>query len=175
MTHTTEERRPVVLVAEDDRDILELVRFRLERSGYETVCARDGEEALRLACDCCPDIAVIDVMMPKHNGYDVTRRLRADQRTEHLPVLLLTARVRDDDIERGFEAGADDYLEKPFSPEELRARVAAILDGSGTESKVSSSRGAGAGPGRWHVIGAGAPLRRDGAGVRAGGEARVSR
>jgi DNA-binding response OmpR family regulator len=119
--------KPLVLVAEDDRDILELVRCRLERSGYETVCARDGEEALQIACDCCPDLAVIDVMMPKQDGYDVTRRLRADERTKKLPVLLLTARVREEDIERGFEAGADDYLEKPFSPQELRARVQAIL------------------------------------------------
>jgi DNA-binding response OmpR family regulator len=156
------ERRPVVLVAEDDEDILDLVRFRLERSGYDTVCARDGEQALQLACDCCPDVAVIDVMMPKRNGYDVTRRLRADERTEHLPVLLLTARVRDDDIERGFAAGADDYLEKPFSPEELRARV-------------SSLRGAGAGPRRRHVIGASAAVRRNGTGGGAGGEAGVSR
>jgi DNA-binding response OmpR family regulator len=154
------ERRPVVLVAEDDQDIRDLVCLRLQRSGYETVCARDGEEALRLACDCCPDVAVIDVMMPKRNGYDVTRRLRADQRTEDLPVLLLTARVREDDIERGFAAGADDYLEKPFSPEELRARV-------------SSLRGARAGPRRRHVIGAGAAVRRDGAGDWAGSEARV--
>jgi DNA-binding response OmpR family regulator len=171
----TQKHRPVVLVAEDDSDILDLVRFRLERSGYETVCARDGEEALLLACDCCPDVAVIDVMMPKQNGYDVTRRLRADERTEHLPVLLLTARVRDDDIERGFEAGADDYLEKPFSPEELRARVAAILGGSGNGTKVSSLRGAGAGPRRRHVIGASAAVRRNGAGGGAGGEAGVSR
>jgi DNA-binding response OmpR family regulator len=127
MTHVLEERKPVVLVAEDDKDIRDLVCYRLERSGYDTVCARDGEEALQLACDCCPDLAVIDVMMPKQNGYDVTRLLRADERTENLPVILLTGRVQDADIERGFEAGADDYLRKPFSPQELRARVQAIL------------------------------------------------
>jgi DNA-binding response OmpR family regulator len=164
------DRRPVVLVAEDDEDILDLVRFRLERAGYETVCARDGEQALQLACDCCPDVAVIDVMMPKQNGYEVTRRLRADERTETLPVILLTARVRENDIERGFEAGADDYLEKPFSPQELRARIEAILS---VTAEVSSLRGARAGPRRRHVIGARATLRRDGAGVGAGGETGV--
>jgi DNA-binding response OmpR family regulator len=154
---------PVVLVAEDDKDILELVRVRLARCGYQIVCARDGEEALQLACDCCPDLAIIDVMMPKQNGYDVTRRLRADRPTEDLPVLLLTARVRDDDIARGFAAGADDYLEKPFSPEELRARVESILRSLPSAPEVSSLRGAGAGPRRRHIIGARAAIRRDGA------------
>jgi DNA-binding response OmpR family regulator len=119
--------RQVVLVADDDKDILALVAFRLERSGYEVVTAADGEEALRLARERTPDLAVLDVMMPKLTGYDVTRALRADESTSRIPVILLTARVQEADVARGFEAGADDYVKKPFSPQELRARVQAIL------------------------------------------------
>ncbi|TMD63234.1 MAG: response regulator, partial [Chloroflexi bacterium] len=104
-----------------------LVSFRLERSGYDVVQARDGEDALRLATEAQPDLAVLDVMMPKLTGYDVTRQLREQESTSHMPVILLTARVQEADVARGFESGADDYLKKPFSPQELRARVQAIL------------------------------------------------
>ena len=118
---------PVVLVADDDPDILELVAFRLERAGYDIVRARDGEEALQLAAEHVPDLAVLDVMMPKLNGYEVTQRIRQDDATSDMPVILLTARVQEADVERGFQVGADDYLKKPFSPQELRARVQSIL------------------------------------------------
>ncbi len=116
-----------VLVADDDEDILELVSFRLERAGYEVVTARDGAAALAAAQEQRPDLAVLDVMMPGLNGYEVTQRLRADDATRDIPVILLTARVQEADVNRGFEAGADDYLRKPFSPQELRARVQAII------------------------------------------------
>jgi DNA-binding response OmpR family regulator len=122
-----ERLRPVVLVADDDPDILQLVTFRLERAGYDVVQAVDGEEALRIATEVEPDLAVLDVMMPKLTGYDVTRKIREDDATKRMPVILLTARVQEADVARGFEAGADDYLKKPFSPQELRARVQAIL------------------------------------------------
>jgi DNA-binding response OmpR family regulator len=122
-----ERERPVVLVADDDPDILQLVAFRLERAGYEVVQATDGEEALRAATELEPDLAVLDVMMPKLTGYDVTRRIRESDATKRMPVILLTARVQEADVARGFEAGADDYLRKPFSPQELGARVQAIL------------------------------------------------
>jgi DNA-binding response OmpR family regulator len=118
---------PLVLVADDDPDILTLVGFRLERAGYEVLPARDGEEALALALERQPDLAILDVMMPKLDGYEVTQRLRSNQATSGMPVILLTARVQEADITRGFEAGADDYIKKPFSPQELRARVQAIL------------------------------------------------
>ena len=119
--------QPVVLAADDDEDILELVAFRLERSGYTVLKARDGEEALQVARDALPDLAVLDVMMPKLDGFEVTRRIRADGATKAMPVILLTARAQDADVQAGFDAGADDYLRKPFSPQELRARVQAIL------------------------------------------------
>jgi DNA-binding response OmpR family regulator len=119
--------RPVVLAADDDDDVLELVTFRLERSGYTVLQAHDGEEAWELARDNQPDLAVLDVMMPKLDGFEVTRRIRADQAIRRIPIILLTARAQDADVQQGFDAGADDYLRKPFSPQELRARVQAIL------------------------------------------------
>ena len=124
---TSAREQPLVLAADDDEDILDLVAFRLERSGYTVIVARDGEEALELAAKELPDLAVLDVMMPKVDGFEVTRRLRADDATSRMPIILLTARSQDADVQQGFEAGADDYLRKPFSPDELRARVQAIL------------------------------------------------
>jgi DNA-binding response OmpR family regulator len=122
-----EGHRPVVLVADDDDDIRDLVAFRLDRAGYEVLRAGDGQQALDLAREHVPDLAVLDVMMPKLTGYDVTRELRADAATSRIPVILLTARVQEADVARGFEAGADDYVKKPFSPQELKARVQAVL------------------------------------------------
>ena len=104
-----------------------LVRFRLERSGYDVLPARDGDEALDLAVRHRPDLAVLDLMMPKLDGYELTRRLRDLQATGRMPIIMLTARAQEKDVARGFEAGADDYIRKPFSPQELRARVQAIL------------------------------------------------
>lgn len=120
-------RSQVILAADDDEDILELIAFRLERSGYTVVRAHDGAEALAAARETLPDLIVLDVMMPKMDGYEVTRALRADEATRRIPVILLTARVQDADVQRGFDAGADDYVRKPFSPQELRSRVQAIL------------------------------------------------
>ena len=127
MTSDTLNPRPLVLVADDDEDVRSLGVFRLERAGYDVVAASDGEEAFRLAVERTPDLAVLDVMMPKLDGYELTKRLRANPGTSDLPVILLTARAQDADVQRGFDAGADDYIKKPFSPQELRARVQAIL------------------------------------------------
>jgi DNA-binding response OmpR family regulator len=120
---------PVILAAEDDEDVLSLVAFRLERAGYTVLKARDGEEALQLARDERPDLAVLDVGMPKLDGLEVTRRLRADESMSHIPIILLTAWVQEADLQRGFDAGANDYVRKPFSPIELAARVRAALAG----------------------------------------------
>ena len=118
---------PMLLVADDDEDILTLVQLRLSRSGYEVVVARDGEEALRLAQEKHPDLAVLDWMMPKASGIEVLRAIRAGSDTADIPVVLLTARASEADIQEGLTAGADDYIAKPFSPQELAARVQAIL------------------------------------------------
>ena len=119
--------RQTVLVADDDPDIQSLVVLRLERSGYRVLRASDGQEALDLALSELPDLAVLDITMPKLDGCEVTRSLRAHAETVAMPVILLTARVQEDDVERGMAAGATDYVKKPFSPQELGARVTSIL------------------------------------------------
>jgi DNA-binding response OmpR family regulator len=119
--------QPLILIADDDPDILALVSFRLERAGYEVVQARNGEEAVEVALARRPDLAVIDVMMPRIDGYEATRQLRQQEETSRMPIILLTARVQEEDIARGFDAGADDYVRKPFSPQELGSRVQAAL------------------------------------------------
>jgi DNA-binding response OmpR family regulator len=118
-----------VLVADDEQDIIELVRFRLEHDGYRVLTASDGEAALQLARDEHPDLCVLDVMMPKLSGLEVLAQLRADPTTAGTRVIMLTARGQDPDIDRGFELGAHDYVTKPFSPKELRRRVHAQLSG----------------------------------------------
>lgn len=119
--------RPLVLVADDDPDILSLVTLRLERDGYEVIGAPDGERAVEEALERTPDLALIDVSMPKLDGYEVTERLRQHEPTSAIPIILLTARVQDSDVARGIEAGADDYVRKPFSMADLRTRVQAAL------------------------------------------------
>jgi DNA-binding response OmpR family regulator len=119
--------RPLVLIADDDPDILSLVRLRLERAGYDVLAAQDGEQALSAALERPPDLVLLDVMMPKLDGHEVTERLRGNEATRHVPVILLTARVQEADIARGVHAGADDYVAKPFSTHELRDRVHAAL------------------------------------------------
>jgi two-component system, OmpR family, alkaline phosphatase synthesis response regulator PhoP len=116
-----------VLAADDDADILTLVEIVLTSAGYEVVLAHDGLEALELAVAHRPSLLVLDVMMPRLDGLEATRRLRATEGFETLPIILLTARVTDADAAVGLEAGATDYLLKPFNPRELRERVAAAL------------------------------------------------
>jgi two-component system response regulator MtrA len=119
--------RPLVLVAEDDEDILQMVVFDLEDEGYEVLTARDGDAAVALALERRPDLVLLDVAMPGLDGYEVTRRLRAEESTSSTPVVLLTARAQVRDVILGFEAGANDYVTKPFRPEELRTRLQAAL------------------------------------------------
>jgi DNA-binding response OmpR family regulator len=116
-----------ILVADDEPHLLRLVKFRLEREGYEVLTAADGEEALEAARTERPDLCILDVMMPKRNGFDVLREIRADARCAGMKVLMLTARAQDRDVDAGFGLGADDYITKPFSPQDLRLRVAAHL------------------------------------------------
>ncbi len=121
------DKTPTILVADDEEDVRELVTYRLTRSGYHVIGAGDGLEALELAAQRAPDLMVLDVMMPKIDGYELTRRVRAEAALRSIPVILLTARSQESDVDRGFEVGADDYLKKPFNPDELVARVRAVL------------------------------------------------
>jgi CheY-like chemotaxis protein len=122
--------RKLILVADDDDDVRALVVFRLEHAGYEVVTAADGKEAVEVATSRPPDICVVDVMMPKLDGYQVTERLRATPELAEVPIVLLTASVQDDAVDRGYAAGASDYVKKPFAPAELLDRVASALDGA---------------------------------------------
>jgi DNA-binding response OmpR family regulator len=119
---------PLVLVADDDDDILLLVTTRLRRDGFEVISARNGEEALALAIERHPALAVLDIGMPKLDGLEVLQRIRADEALKEIRVLLLTAKAQESDVRRGYEAGADAYVRKPFSPGDLSTRVRELLD-----------------------------------------------
>jgi DNA-binding response OmpR family regulator len=118
---------PLVLVADDDEDILTLVALRFRRSGLEVILARDGEEALELIQTRAPDAAVLDIAMPKLTGLEVVRKLRDSEATKAIPIVLLTARAGDKDVELGLQAGADEYITKPFSPQDLYTCVQSVL------------------------------------------------
>ena len=117
----------VVLVADDDADIRDLVAFKLEQAGFEVIAVEDGQTALEQARSRQPTLAVLDVSMPGLSGIDVCRMLRADAATAGILIIMLTARVQEQDVEGGFSAGADDYVTKPFSPRELVSRIQALL------------------------------------------------
>jgi len=117
----------LVLCADDDEDILALVTLRLRRAGFDVVTAADGEEAVRVARERRPALAVLDVMMPKQTGYEVLAALRDDETLREVKVILLSARVQESDVARGIDAGADAYLPKPFKAQELVAKVEELL------------------------------------------------
>ena len=114
-----------VLIVEDEKNIVDILRFNLERKGYRTLEAYDGEEGLRMARTEKPDLILLDIMLPKMIGFDVCEALRKDG--DNVPILLLTAREEEDDKVRGLEIGADDYITKPFSMREVIARVEANI------------------------------------------------
>ena len=116
-----------ILIVDDEIDILELVEFNLLKQGFRTLTAQDGEQALRLARKEKPDAIILDLMLPGINGLDVCRILKSDAATKDVPIIMLTARGEEEDIVKGLEMGADDYVTKPFSARELAARVRAVL------------------------------------------------
>jgi two-component system alkaline phosphatase synthesis response regulator PhoP len=129
-----------ILVVEDEKDILELIRFNLERDGYKVIPADSVEAAGKLLVRQIPSLVLLDLMLPGENGYDFCRRLRGDERTQRLPVIMVTARDEDADIVAGLEVGADDYITKPFSPRVLLARVRAVLRRRTVEPEDSADR-----------------------------------
>jgi DNA-binding response OmpR family regulator len=131
VTSTPAETRPLLLLADDDDDILGLVRVRLERAGYDVLCARHGEEALALIHEKRPDLALLDVRMPKLDGCEVTQRVRAAEEVGDMPVVLLSAGVRGESVARGLAAGATAYLGKPFDTRQMLATVEAALRDAG--------------------------------------------
>lgn len=116
-----------ILIVDDDRDIVRLVRSYLEKAGYQTLSAYDGETALRLLKAEHPQLVILDLMLPDKDGWQVASLVRSDPRIAATPIIMLTARVEDNDKIAGLEIGADDYVTKPFNPRELVARVKAQL------------------------------------------------
>lgn len=132
-----------ILIVDDDVDSLKLIGLMLQRHGYDVIAANAGHQAITKALNEIPDLIILDVMMPDMNGYEVCRRLRDDDSTRAIPIIMFTAKTLLDDKVAGFEAGADDYLTKPTHPAELAARVKTILDRNGNAgtTKPQSSTG----------------------------------
>jgi two-component system, OmpR family, alkaline phosphatase synthesis response regulator PhoP len=129
-----------ILIIDDEKDLIELVQYNLEKEGYQVANACDGESGLTTAIQTLPDLIIIDLMLPGIDGLEVCRRLRSDSRTAQIPMLMLTAKSAEADRIVGLELGADDYVTKPFSPRELAARIKAILRRAGQQSSERSSK-----------------------------------
>jgi len=133
-----------VLVAEDEPDVAELIRYHLTKDGYDVVLATTGTEALKRARDEKPDVILLDVMIPQMNGWEVCRCLKREPQTANTPVIMVSGRVEEGDKVLGFELGADDYVTKPFSPRELLARIRAVVrrrqggEGTGKRSHLKA-------------------------------------
>jgi len=115
--------KPKILVVDDDRNVVQIIAVNLQYEGMDVIEAYDGEEALAKTAAKKPDLILLDIMMPGLDGLEVCRRLKSDARTADIPIIMLTAKTRDEDILAGWEAGADDYLTKPFNPLGLTQRV----------------------------------------------------
>ena len=116
-----------ILIAEDERDIRDLIAFTLRFAGYEVFVANNGEEAVQLAPQVNPDLVLMDVRMPRMTGYEACRMLKANPALKDIPVVFLSAKGQESEIQQGLEAGAEEYLLKPFAPDQLTNRVKAIL------------------------------------------------
>ena len=116
-----------ILLIEDEEDVSDLIRYHLKKSKYRVLSAADGLEGLRLASEERPDAVILDVMLPRLNGFEVAKRMKADPSTASIPLLILSAKGEPEHRIKGLELGADDYLPKPFSPKELLLRIKALL------------------------------------------------
>jgi len=116
-----------VLVIEDDEDIQELVSYNLTKEGYQINCVGSGEDGLRAAKSKLPNLIVLDLMLPGIDGLEICKLIKGDPKTQHIPIVMLTAKGEESDVVTGLELGADDYITKPFSPKVLVARIRTIL------------------------------------------------
>ena len=133
-----------ILIVDDEREIRELLRYNLEKQGYQVLTAQDGEEGLARIFATHPDLVLLDLLLPGRNGLEILREVRQEPSTREIPVLLLTARGAEMDKLLGFERGADDYITKPFSPREVIARIEAVLRRAGPPSNETAALTAGA-------------------------------
>jgi len=116
-----------IVIAEDEPDIRELIAFTLRFAGYEVITGSNGQEGYDLTKQHHPDLSMFDVRMPRMTGYDACKKIKADPEIAHIPVIFLSAKGQENEIEQGIAAGADDYLLKPFAPDQLTERVKAVL------------------------------------------------
>ena len=116
-----------ILIVDDEKDIVETLKFMLEASGYTCFCAYNGEDGLRMAKEIIPDLMILDVMMPKMNGFKISRLLKFDTKYKNIPILMLTARSQESDKQIGVETGANEYITKPFEIDDVLNRVAKYL------------------------------------------------
>jgi len=130
-----------ILVVDDERHIVKLVEVNLKKHGYDVVTAYDGVEALEKVESEKPDMLVLDVMMPRMNGFDVLKRLQANPHTQEIPVIMLTAKAQDADIFKGWQSGVSSYLTKPFNPRELLTFVERIFQSLESEDDYDDSGG----------------------------------
>ena len=121
------ETKKTILVVEDDKSLLPMITYNIEKNGFQVKSATNGEEALLLIKEEIPSLAIFDWMIPEPNGLELCKILRRKQETSNLPIIMLTAREEEEDRIRGLEYGADDYISKPFSPAELIARIKALI------------------------------------------------
>ncbi len=153
---------PCALIIEDEADIADLIRYHLEKAGYKALVALRGDEGLALALKEPPDVLVLDLMLPGMDGIEVCRQLRRDDRTAHIPILMVTAKGEESDVITGLELGADDYVVKPFSPKVLLARIRAVLRRKRMEAPQGTEpikiRDLVIHPGRHEVLAGGKPL-----------------
>jgi two-component system phosphate regulon response regulator PhoB len=150
-----------VLVVDDEQDILELVEYNLKKEGYRVLTVATGEDALRITKSQLPDVVILDLMLPGVDGLEVCRMLKADETTQHIPIVMLTAKGSEADVVTGLELGAADYVTKPFSPRVLMARIKAVLRrdqvGSDAEGATISIGELVIHPGRHQVLAQGRP------------------
>lgn len=116
-----------ILIAEDEKDIRELIIFTLQFAGFEVIATSNGEEACNKALETLPDLILLDVRMPRMTGYEACKTLKANEKTQGIPVVFLSAKGQDSEVQIGLDMGAAEYIIKPFSPDQLTERVQAIL------------------------------------------------
>jgi DNA-binding response OmpR family regulator len=116
-----------ILIAEDERDIRDLIAFTLRFAGHEVIATANGEEALNMALETVPDLILLDVRMPRMTGYEACRQIKAEDKTRNIPVVFLSAKGQESEVQTGLAAGASEYILKPFSPDNLTERIRVIL------------------------------------------------
>lgn len=126
-----------ILVADDEPALLRLMSFVLQKQGYCMLTASNGEEALGIVRECRPDLVVLDIMMPRMDGFEVARAIRREPEIADTPIVMLSAKAQDEDIERGLSCGVDTYITKPFAPEQLAQVVADLLRGERAASVIN--------------------------------------